>query len=72
MSDYKMPEREPDDGAVNLIWMDFAGGKRKLFIEITGVGGFAVSPYNAWRLFGMMSVMLGLPLSRIVNKAIKL
>ena len=30
------------------------------------------SPYNAWRVFGLLALMLGIPLPTKVGKAIKL
>jgi len=69
VEDLKQPERLPEDGTVR--------------IERTGNGGLMIcedgthtavilSEFNAWRVFGMLSLMLGIPLPAKVSKAIKL
>ena len=53
--------KRPDDGFV--------------VVEVTSAGkveSILMSEYNASRVFGMLAVMLGIPLSRDVGKAIKL
>lgn len=68
MSDeLKMPERLPGDGAVKVEHLP--NGRVLLVAE--GEGFITVSLYNAWRLLGMMSLILGLPLSKKAAKAIK-
>lgn len=67
----KMPSRQPKDGAVAVSRLDSD------FIALDATYGgdkesLVVSEYNAWRLFGLLSVMLGLPLTKKVSKAIHL
>lgn len=61
-----MPERQPGDGAVSL-----RRDKNMIVIEC-GSRVLIVGEYNAWRIFGMLAVLLGIPLSKKVGKAIKL
>ena len=65
-----MPERLDSDGGVRVSRVD-----DYILISATSLGkeeSILVSPYNAWRIFGMLSVILGLPLSRAVSKVIRL
>ncbi len=67
-----MPERETDDGEAAVRW---GAHQRCLVISVTTAGVpqmITLSPYNAWRIFGMMALLLGLPLSAKLGKAIKL
>lgn len=66
-----MPERLPEDGAVTISRLG------EQFVEVTVVTSgaperIAMSRYNAWRVLGMLSVMLGIPLTKAANNAIKL
>lgn len=73
MTDLKMPKREPTDGALTV--RRIAGtGHIELIEERDGhpAAWLIVSEYNAWRLFGMMALILGIPLSKAVAKTIKL
>ena len=71
MSKLKMPERLPTDGpltvqrdgAINyIIHVENAAGRSSLI---------HISPYNAWRLFGTLAMMLEIPLTPAAKKAIK-
>ena len=70
MSEYKMPERQPNDGAVSVsrpsigadeIWISVENGNHTSTLRM--------SPYNAWRVLGLLSCMLGLPLVKAAAKA---
>ena len=66
-----MPPRQSDDGPVRVS----RDGPRHLVLDVTQDGQHSelrVSEYNAWRLFGMLSLMLQLPLPKAVVQAIKL
>jgi hypothetical protein len=65
-----MPERLDSDGGVKV---DLIHGYIK--IEVTSGGkaeSIMISPYNAWRVFGMLSVLLGLRLPRAMAERIRL
>lgn len=64
---YVMPERLPTDGVVRV--GDDDGGR--IFIEADG-NRITMSPFNAWRIFGMLSLQLHLPLPKVLHKAIVL
>lgn len=68
----EMPPRQPDDRSVVVrrepderitIGAETVDGRRE---------SFTVSPYNAWRIFGCLSLMLEIPLPKTTGKAIKL
>lgn len=66
-----MPLRQPSDGpiAVNR------PGPEQIAIDVTNAGETArivMSEFNAWRLFGMLALMLEIPLPSTIGKAIKL
>lgn len=66
----KQPERELSDGPVAVNRID-------QFIVLSAeqdkkYEGMKVSEYNAWRLFGMLAVVLGVELPKNIAKAIKL
>lgn len=70
MTKYKMPERQPGDGDVKIRRHPGA-----IEVEVTTchkTESIMMSEYNAWRLFGMLSCMLDLPLPKAVGKAIVL
>lgn len=67
----KMPARLPSDGAVAVTRVD----DHHLTASVTTNGTtetVIMSEFNAWRVFGMLSVMLGIPLPVALGKAIKL
>lgn len=67
----KMPDRQPRDGAVSVTRGADGEG---ICIAVTDSGeeqGLHMTDYNAWRILGMLSVMLELPLSKASSKAIK-
>lgn len=67
----KMPERGPGDGPVAV--RRPTDGEIAIAATTDGVEGCVVmSEYNAWRVFGMLSMMLGIPLPPATGKAIKL
>ena len=66
---YVMPERQWGDGPVTVT----KPGCKTVVIEIETAGQIdriATSEYNAWRLFGALSIALGLPLPPAVGKSI--
>lgn len=63
----KQPERLPDDGAV-AVTLEGASHYR---ISV-GEHSIKVSGFNAWRLFGMLAIMLGIRLPSALAKRIKL
>lgn len=65
-----MPKRSPQDGPAGI--EREADGLRLRAEDDGETETMFVSEFNAWRLFGMLSVMLGLPLAPKVSKAIKL
>jgi hypothetical protein len=63
-----MPERQTDDGAVALRRVG-----EKIAVHVTDGGvdqELVMGEHNAWRIFGMLAVMLQIPLSPKVGKAI--
>lgn len=69
MVSYKMPERSPADGPMSVTR---EGEKIRISAETDGKTESALmTEYNAWRAFGALSVLLGLPLPKAVGKAIK-
>jgi len=72
-----MPKRQFGDGPVTVTkpYRDAAGfpSTHTVVIEIETDGQvdrITTSDYNAWRLFGALSIALGLPLPPAVSKAI--
>lgn len=67
----KMPERAPSDGPIGVNRP--AEGMIGITASTNGeTQGIQMSEYNAWRVFGCLAMMLGIPLSKNVGKAIKL
>jgi hypothetical protein len=77
----KMPERKPGDGRVRVerlrempaeshpeLWPDIVISVVTNDVEERIV----MSEHNAWRVFGMLSLVLGIPQSKAAGKAIKL
>lgn len=65
----KMPDRQPEDGAMGVNRI----GDGRIGIEVTDHGkhsAIAMSEYNAWRVFGALSLILGIPLTKAAGKAI--
>ncbi len=65
-----MPERRDSDGGVKVSRVD-----DYILIAVTSLGkeeSILISPYNAWRVFGMLSVLLGLRLPRAMAERIRL
>jgi hypothetical protein len=65
-----MPEREASDGQIAVT----RDGAR---IEVTVVNAgkqemIDCSEYNAWRILGALSIILGVPLSKAAQRAVKL
>lgn len=70
MSDGKQPPRAETDGAVR-VWWD--GDDLCVSCETDGKGQMVkMGEFNAWRIFGMMAVLLKVTLSKKVSKGIKL
>lgn len=63
----KMPDRLAGDGPVSIERTD----DDRIVLGCDG-STISVSEFNAWRLFGMMALMLEIPLPSKVGKAIKL
>jgi len=68
-NDLKQPERLPEDGGIRIVRMP--DGKLTI-AEDGNHTAVILSEFNAWRVFGMLSIMLGIPLSKKVSVAIKL
>ena len=72
----EQPARRPTDGMVEVQRMDNSTlGDDMINIRVTTGGEdhfITCSPFNAWRVFGMLSVMLGIPLPAATGKAIKI
>ena len=67
----KQPARRPEDGAVNIRRED----DDHYTIEVTTNGvtqAVLASGFNAWRVVGMLAMMVGIPLPSWVGRAIKL
>lgn len=71
MKVFKMPDRQPEDGQVSI--RRLLDGRLALSVTTNGAEQFTIlSEFNAWRIFGMLSLFLELPLLKHVSKAIKL
>lgn len=71
MATFVQPPRTPSDGAVSVRHPT----DDIIEIEVTTNGvtsNISMSTYNATRVFAMLSLMLRIPLSTAVGKAIKL
>lgn len=69
----KMPQRQPLDGPISVTRM--GDNHEEICISVTNndqARGVVMSEYNAWRVLGALSVILGVPLSKTASKAIKL
>ena len=67
-----MPERQPTDGPVRVARL-LDGRLMEISVETDGVTGtLALSEHNAWRVFGMLALMLEIPLPPRIGEAIKL
>lgn len=68
-----MPERKPDDGPITVSLLGPNYDRVAISAEgPQGSSGLVISEYNAWRLFGMLSMILHIPLTKEAGKAIKL
>jgi hypothetical protein len=66
-----MPGRLLTDGPVSVR----RGGTRDIQVSVVNAGhesAIEMSEHNAWRLFGSLALMLGIPLGRRVGQLIKL
>lgn len=71
MADYEMPPRQPGDGHMGVERVD--DDHLRIYAVTEGQDqAIKVSDFNAWRLFGALSLMLGLPLPKNVSKSIKM
>ena len=72
----EQPARRPTDGQVEIQRMDKTTlGDDMINIRVMTGGEehfLTCSPFNAWRVFGMLSLMLGIPLPAATGKAIKI
>lgn len=71
MSDAKMPEREMGDGSVEVKRLD----NGRFNLSVVTDGGYQevqLGAFNAWRAFGLLAFMLGIPLPKKLQRAIKL
>jgi hypothetical protein len=74
-TDLKMPTRESREDGPITITKDPRGNiiiTHEIPDSYGSTSSLRVTPYNAWRVLGLLSVFLGLPLSAKANKAIKL
>lgn len=68
---FQMPERQPNDGEVNLRRLD--KGKIQVSVMTDGnLEGITMSEYNAARVFGILALFLEIPLPKSLAKQIKL
>ena len=70
MSTPEQPERDERDGQLGIQRQD-----DRLWVSVTQDGEewtMPLSEFNAWRLFGMLATMLGIPLPARLAKRIKL
>ena len=66
-----MPKRRPTDGPVSVSRP--TDGVIQISCTNAGdISAVAMSEYNAWRAFGMLALMLEIPLPPSIGKAIKL
>ena len=71
MGAFKQPPRLDTDGAVHVQAID---DHQKLMVSVVDDGTehtIVMSPFNASRVFGMLAMMLGIPLPPATGKAIK-
>ena len=69
MSNLRMPDRQPTDGPVSATREN---GNIRIAVETAGERrSILMGEHNAWRIFGLLAVMLGLPMTKEVGKAIK-
>ena len=69
---FKQAERRETDGQVEITRSDDGYG---LVVSVTNAGvksDLYMSEFNASRVFGMLAMLLEIPLSKSVGKAIKL
>lgn len=67
MFDGKQPERSASDGPVSVTRP--AANKIAICATTDGQGGeLVMSEYNAWRVFAMLAVILGIPLPAKARK----
>jgi hypothetical protein len=65
-----MPERKPSDGPMSVNRP--SDGEIAISVTTNGeMSGITMSEFNAWRVFGSLAIMLGIPLSKEAGKAIK-
>lgn len=70
MGKLEMPGREANDGPIGV-----SRDGRGIRISVVNAGkaeAIDCSEYNAWRILGALSLMLGVPLSKEAGRAIKL
>jgi hypothetical protein len=69
------PPRQPTDGPVAVRWADRSADDGVIEVDVTTGGKMeriTMSMFNAYRVFGMMALMLEVPLPKAVGKGIKL
>jgi hypothetical protein len=73
MAKLKTPPRQPNDGPVKVRRAGANLDVIELCVEHPNcIEVIRVSEHNAWRLFGLLGFMLGIPLTKEAGKAIKL
>lgn len=72
----KQPPRQEGDGVVRVERIEVAGREVDDILicaeNTSREGSVRMSEYNAWRVFGMLALMLSIPLPPRVGKAIQL
>jgi hypothetical protein len=70
----EQPPRGPKDGPLEVSWVKEPGDTQAIAIAVVHDGlpqALWLSEYNAWRLFGMLSVILNIDLPKKLRKSIK-
>lgn len=65
------PARSPSDGPINVD--NTSSSRLRISVETDGVmGTIEIGYFNAWRLFAILALMLGVPLPKKLAKEIVL
>ena len=67
------PPREPGDGSAEVARLPIAPSRVTICVETDGERQYiTIGEYNAWRVFGMLALILGVDLPKRIAKDIKL
>lgn len=67
-----MPERGPKDGPVSVQRIEDRIAVSAITIDDEDHNFMEMSEYNAWRLFGMLAIILGIELPKKIGKEIRI